>query len=106
MMKETIKKFKEWLIIKLGGYVEPLLLPSNAISYTYLKPNVYKITHMANMRNILLSDENYVKDLLYAKVKKEILPRISKITSEIIGDRKEYTLTIMAIDPQENDTGE
>jgi len=67
MIKEKIKKFKEWLIIKLGGYVEPLSLPPNTISYTYLKPNVYKITHVANMRNILLSDENYVKDLLYAK---------------------------------------
>ena len=103
--KILIKTFKEWLIIKLGGNVRPRLLPPVAISYTYLKPVLYKVTYVTNMRNILLSDENFIKETLYAKVAKEILPQIVDIKSTTYMDEIVYTLTVNAI-PISNEKGE
>lgn len=102
-MKKLIKKFKEWLIIKLGGYVSWIEAKTVVNSYTAV-PTVYKVSYAIPLSLDDKSERGIEKDLLYAKAHTDILPRISKITSEIIGGRKEYTLTITAI--QENDIGE
>lgn len=104
MIKEKIKKFKEWLIIKLGGYVSRMEVKTVVNSYTAV-PIVHKVSYTTTALDHRLGiDMRYIKDVLYSMARADILPHISKITSETIGDRKEYTLTIRAIQENNDDT--
>lgn len=101
MIKEKIKKFKEWLIIKLGGYVS-WMEAKTVVNYYTITPVIYELSYTPPLNDIL--DEEYIKKELYSKARTDILPRISKITSEIIRGRKEYRLTIKAIQENDDDT--
>lgn len=100
-----LKKFKEWLIKKLGGYVSWTEAKAVVISYPTI-PAVYKVSYTTTLdedKRVNELDPRYIKDILYTKARINIIPRISKITSVIIGGRKEYTLTIKAIQVNDDD---
>ena len=106
MIKEKIKKFKEWLIIKLGGYVLWTEAKAVVICSTTI-PAVYKVSYKIPLdedKRVNELDPRYIKDTLYSKAYKDILPRISKITSQTFGGMKAYTLTIKAIQENDDDT--
>ena len=97
-MRRLMKKFKEWLIVKLGGYTSPML------AFNVYKPKPIALhAIMRGVRSRYISD-NEIKDQLSHMIASEITNKgLYKIerSSDFETNEAMYRMSVIVVDPSD-----